>query len=67
LGSRLIRPFSQRINHAGYSRYILHKNPPKYDPDGDIVEPGDEYEDEDELSPVEEDPYAEINLQGADA
>jgi hypothetical protein len=29
------------------------------------VEPGDEYEDEDELSPIEENPYADIKLEGA--
>jgi hypothetical protein len=42
----------------------LHRNPPRFDPDGDIVEPGDEYEDEEELSEVEENPYADIKLEG---
>jgi len=55
--------WSQRIEHAGYQRYILQRNPPRYDPDGDIVEAGDEYEDEDELSTVEENPYADIQLE----
>jgi hypothetical protein len=55
----------QRIEHAGYHRYILHRNPPRFDPDGDIVEPSDEYEDEDDLSVVEENPYADIKLEGA--
>ncbi|KAF2637025.1 hypothetical protein P280DRAFT_136267 [Massarina eburnea CBS 473.64] len=57
------RPFRKRIAHAGYQRYILQRNPPQYDPDGDIVEPGDEYEDEDDLSTVEENPYADIQLE----
>jgi hypothetical protein len=61
-GSRLINRL-QRIEHAGYHRYILQRNPARYDPDGDIVEPGDEYEDEDDLSTVEENPYAEIRLE----
>ncbi|KAF2202716.1 hypothetical protein GQ43DRAFT_447943 [Delitschia confertaspora ATCC 74209] len=56
-------PYKKKIDHAGYQRYILHYNPPRYDPDGDIVEPVDEYEDEDELSQVEEDPYSEIHLE----
>ena len=53
----------QRIEHAGYHRYILQRNPPRYDPDGDIVEPSDDYEDEDDLSTVEENPYADIRLE----
>ena len=61
-GSRLTnRP--QRIEHAGYHRYILQRNPARYDPDGDVVEPGDEYEDEDDLSTIEENPYADIRLE----
>lgn len=58
-----IRPFKKRIEHAGYKRYILQRNPPRYDPDGDIVEPDDEYEDEDDLEVVEENPYADIRLE----
>lgn len=53
----------QRIQHAGYDRYILHRNPPRYDPDGDIVEPEDEYEEEDDLEAVEENPYGDIALE----
>lgn len=56
-------PYKKRIEHAGYRRCILHYNPPRYDPDGDIVEPIDEYEDEEDLSQVEEDPYADIHLE----
>lgn len=55
----------QKIEHAGYHRYILQRNPPRYDPDGDIVEAADEYEDEDDLSTVEENPYADIQLERA--
>ncbi|KAF2632228.1 hypothetical protein BU25DRAFT_358985 [Macroventuria anomochaeta] len=57
------RPYKKRIEHAGYRRYILQRNPPRYDPDGDVVEPSDEYEDEDDLEAVEENPYADIRLE----
>ena len=55
----------QRIEHAGYHRYILQRNPPRFDPDGDLVDLDDEYEDEDDLSTVEENPYADILLESA--
>jgi hypothetical protein len=61
LGTDLRLP--QRIEHAGYRRHILQRNPPRFDPDGDIVEPSDEYEDEDDLEAVEENPYADIRLE----
>ncbi|KAG9197468.1 hypothetical protein G6514_001536 [Epicoccum nigrum] len=57
------RPYKKRIEHAGYRRHILQRNPPRFDPDGDIVEPSDEYEDEDDLEAVEENPYADIRLE----
>ncbi|KAF1930853.1 uncharacterized protein M421DRAFT_418327 [Didymella exigua CBS 183.55] len=57
------RPYKKRIEHAGYRRYILQRNPARYDPDGDIVEPSDEYEDDDDLEAVEENPYADIRLE----
>jgi hypothetical protein len=53
----------QRIEHAGYKRYILQRNPPRFDPDGDIVEPDDEYEDEDDLEAVQENPYSDIHIE----
>ncbi|KAF9741000.1 hypothetical protein PMIN06_006638 [Paraphaeosphaeria minitans] len=56
------RPYKKRIEHAGYPRYILQRNPPRYDPDGDVVDIGDEG-DEDDLSPVEENPYADMRLE----
>lgn len=59
------RPYRRRIDHAGYKRYILQRNPPRFDPDGDIVEPGDEYEDEDDLEAVEENPYVNIHIESA--
>ncbi|KAH7085724.1 RXT2-like protein [Paraphoma chrysanthemicola] len=57
------RPYKKQINHAGYKRSILQRNPPRFDPDGDIVENDDEYEDENDLEAVEENPYAGIQLE----
>ncbi|KAI8936493.1 hypothetical protein NX059_006898 [Plenodomus lindquistii] len=57
------RPYKKRIEHAGYQRSILQRNPPRYDPDGDIVEPDDEYDDEDDLEAIEENPYGHVRLE----
>ncbi|KAH5073478.1 hypothetical protein HBI42_037130 [Parastagonospora nodorum] len=57
------RRYKKRIEHAGYKRDILQRNPPRFDPDGDIVEPDDEYEDEDDLEAVEENPYADTHIE----
>ncbi|KAJ4296739.1 hypothetical protein N0V90_006787 [Kalmusia sp. IMI 367209] len=46
------------------NRPYKKRNPPRYDPDGDIVEIGDEDEEEDDdLSTIEENPYADIHLE----
>ncbi|OCL15041.1 hypothetical protein AOQ84DRAFT_370732 [Glonium stellatum] len=55
--------YKRRIEHAGYHRYIIQRNPPRFDPDGDIVEYGDEYEDEDDLTTIEDNPYSDIQLE----
>ncbi|KAF2131486.1 hypothetical protein P153DRAFT_286395 [Dothidotthia symphoricarpi CBS 119687] len=57
------RPYKKRVEHAGYHRSILQRNPTRFDPDGDIVEHEDEYEDEDDLEAVEENPYGDIHLE----
>ncbi|CAO2650602.1 Nn.00g018940.m01.CDS01 [Neocucurbitaria sp. VM-36] len=59
------RPYKKRIEHAGYQRAILQRNPPRFDPDGDLVEPDDEYEEEEDLEAVEENPYGNIQLENA--
>ncbi|RMZ69207.1 RXT2 [Pyrenophora seminiperda CCB06] len=56
-------PYKKRIEHAGYHRSILQRNPPRYDPDGDVVEVDDEYDEEDDVEPVEENPYGDIQLE----
>ncbi|KAF1840996.1 uncharacterized protein K460DRAFT_359534 [Cucurbitaria berberidis CBS 394.84] len=57
------RPYKKRIEHAGYRRAILQRNPPRFDPDGDLVEPDDEYDEEEDLEAVEENPYGNILLE----
>ncbi|PSK37459.1 hypothetical protein B9Z65_2201 [Elsinoe australis] len=54
--------YRKRIEHAGYQRYIIHENPPMYDHDGDLVDPDEEY-DEDNMSPAEENPFEETKLE----
>ncbi|KAK1915666.1 hypothetical protein P3342_003476 [Pyrenophora teres f. teres] len=41
----------------------LAAQPPRYDPDGDIVEIDDEYDEEDDVETVEENPYGDIQLE----
>jgi len=41
----------------------LQRNPPRYDPDGDIVEIDDDYDEEDDVETVEENPYGDIQLE----
>ncbi|KAF1837571.1 hypothetical protein BDW02DRAFT_586535 [Decorospora gaudefroyi] len=57
------RPYKKRIEHAGYHRSILQRNPPRYDPDGDIVEVDDEYDEEDDAEAIAENPYGNIQLE----
>ncbi|KAI4946102.1 hypothetical protein J4E91_007545 [Alternaria rosae] len=57
------RPYKKRIEHAGYHRSILQRNPPRYDADGDVVEVDEEYEDEEDVEAVEENPYGNIQLE----
>lgn len=58
------RSYRKKIVHAGYQRYIIHKNPTRYDEDGDVVE--DDGEDEDgQASPDEENPFGETKLECA--
>ena len=53
----------QRIDHAGFDRYILHKNPRRYDNEGYELDAEDEDPEADEDA-AERDPYGEIMIQG---
>lgn len=52
----------QNIEHAGYRRDILRRNPKRYDEDGDELDPDDEDEEADARA-AEENPYADIHLE----
>lgn len=55
----------QEINYAGYRRYIISRNPPKFDADGDMIYDDDELEEGEEAEPLEENPYGKIKLEGS--
>ena len=52
----------QTIEHAGYRRNILRRNPKRYDEDGEELEDDDEDEEAD-VRAAEDNPYAEIQLE----
>ncbi|OJJ49543.1 hypothetical protein ASPZODRAFT_12674 [Penicilliopsis zonata CBS 506.65] len=52
----------QKINHAGYTRYILQRNPPRYDSEGDELDEDDE-DSEADAAAAEENPFSEIALE----
>ncbi|EGE79648.1 hypothetical protein BDDG_02589 [Blastomyces dermatitidis ATCC 18188] len=54
--------YRKRINHAGYTRDILERNPPKYDSEGDEL---DEEDAEEHADPelADENPFGEIHLE----
>lgn len=57
-------PYKQRIEHAGYTRYILERKGLRYNDYGDELS---DYgsEDDPETYAAEADPYAGIRLEGA--
>ena len=58
-GSDILR---QTVEHAGYRRNILHRNPKRYDEDGEELEDDDEDEEADARA-AEENPYADIKIE----
>lgn len=53
----------QKIDHAGYERYIISRNPKRYDDYGDELE-ADEEDERADAEAAEENPYSEIKLEG---
>lgn len=53
------------IEHAGYFRNILRRNPKRYDEDGEELEDDDEDEEADARA-AEENPYGGIQLESKD-
>ena len=54
----------QKIEHAGYTRYILERKPVHYNDDGDELSNHNSDEDPD-FHATEGDPYEGIKLEGA--
>lgn len=52
----------QKIEHAGYTRYILQHNPVRYDSEGDELDDDDE-DSEADAAVAEENPFSEIALE----
>ncbi|EED20259.1 conserved hypothetical protein [Talaromyces stipitatus ATCC 10500] len=55
--------YKQKIEHAGYTRYILNRNPPRYDSDGDEIDGDEEVDSEVEAEAADDNPFAGIALE----
>ncbi|CAG8885778.1 unnamed protein product [Penicillium egyptiacum] len=54
--------YKQRVDHAGYTRYILKPNPVRYDSEGDELDEDDE-DSEADAAAAEENPFSGIALE----
>ncbi|KAJ6004114.1 hypothetical protein N7522_005759 [Penicillium canescens] len=54
--------YKQKVDHAGYTRYILQSNPIRYDSEGDELEEDDE-DSEADAAAAEENPFSGIALE----
>ncbi|KAL4785093.1 RXT2-like protein [Aspergillus varians] len=54
--------YKQKIEHAGYTRYIIHRNPVRYDSEGDELDDDDE-DSEADAAVAEENPFSDIALE----
>ncbi|ODM21721.1 hypothetical protein SI65_02565 [Aspergillus cristatus] len=54
--------YKQKIEHAGYTRYILQPNPVRYDSEGDELDEDDE-DSEADAAAAEENPFSKIALE----
>ncbi|KAK7535761.1 RXT2-like protein [Phyllosticta citribraziliensis] len=52
-----------KIEHAGYERHIISRNPPLIDEDGDEIEPDLDDDDSIDGSLADENPYGDIRLE----
>ncbi|MCJ1405559.1 hypothetical protein MMC11_008787 [Xylographa trunciseda] len=55
--------YKRKVEHAGYYRYILHRNPKRYDEYGDELDDGDVDERAD-AEAAEGNPYGNVKLEG---
>ncbi|KAL4905704.1 hypothetical protein BDW74DRAFT_151857 [Aspergillus multicolor] len=54
--------YKQKVEHAGFTRYILHHNPVRYDSEGDELDDDDD-DSEADAAVAEENPFSEIALE----
>ncbi|KAL4954587.1 RXT2-like protein [Aspergillus filifer] len=54
--------YKQKVEHAGYTRYVLNHNPVRYDSEGDELDDDDE-DSEADAAVAEENPFSEIALE----
>ncbi|KAL4789883.1 RXT2-like protein [Aspergillus venezuelensis] len=54
--------YKQKVDHAGYTRYVLNHNPVRYDSEGDELDDDDE-DSEADAAMAEENPFSEIALE----
>lgn len=59
----LVADWAQTINHAGYSRQILQRNPPRTNEYGDELEDSEE-DPEADVDAEDQDPYNDVKLEG---
>ncbi|KAK4993889.1 hypothetical protein LTR66_005304 [Elasticomyces elasticus] len=57
------RAYRKKVELAGYERYTISRNPPRFDLDGDLIEDGYEDEDQGNEFPAEDDPFQGHNLE----
>ncbi|KAI9839921.1 MAG: hypothetical protein M1819_000113 [Sarea resinae] len=54
--------YRRKIEHAGYERHIINRNPPRIDEDGDELE-DDDVDEQADADAAEENPYGGIKLE----
>ncbi|KAJ5226760.1 uncharacterized protein N7469_006766 [Penicillium citrinum] len=54
--------YKEKVDHAGYTRYILNRNPVRYDSEGDELDEEDE-DSEADAAAAEENPFSGIALE----
>ncbi|MCJ1287115.1 hypothetical protein MMC26_006463 [Xylographa opegraphella] len=55
--------YKRKVEHAGYSRFVLRRNPKRYDEYGDELE-DDEVDERADAEATESNPYGNVKLEG---
>ncbi|KAI9840692.1 MAG: hypothetical protein M1837_001368 [Sclerophora amabilis] len=56
------RVYKRKIDHAGYRRYVISRNPSRFDEDGDELDE-DDVDEQADAAAAEEDPYSSIRIE----